>query len=62
MSDEGWASVNDDINKVKIVLTNPNNIKMHVAADLDKLCEINPDASSMLKQILPNGVKSSDKL
>lgn len=60
-SDEGWLSVNEDLNKVKMILTNPNNIKMHISADLDVLCEIKPDASSILGNILPANVKCSNK-
>lgn len=35
---------------------------MHIAADLEKLCDIKPDASSLLKELLPVDVKCSDKL
>lgn len=35
---------------------------MHVAADLEMLCTIKPDASSLLKELLPKDVKCSDKL
>lgn len=60
-SDEGWTSVNEDLNKVKSILTNPNNLKMHMSADLDALCKMKPDASSVLEKLLPPTVKRSDK-
>jgi len=61
-SDEGWSSVTDDLNNVKMILANPNSIKMHLSADLDVLCEMKPDASSLLEQLLPPNVKQSEKL
>lgn len=60
-TDEGWSSINDDLNKMKAILTNPNNIKLHLAANLDALCELVPDASSILEQLLPADKISSDK-
>lgn len=35
---------------------------MHIAADLDALCEIKPEASSLLEEIIPSNIKISDKL
>lgn len=61
-SDEGWSSVTDDLNSVKMMLANPDNIKMHLSADLDVLCQIKPDASSLLEQLLPPNIKHSEKL
>lgn len=61
-SDEGWASVTDDLNNVKMILANPNSIKMHLSADLDRLCEIKPNASSLLEKLLPPNVECSEKL
>lgn len=61
-SDDGWDIVSNDLNKVKTILTNPENLKMHLAADLDALCEIKPDASSLLEKIVPPGVQYSKKL
>jgi len=63
-SDEGWLSVSEDLNNMKTILTNPNNIKMHISADLEKLYEVKPDASSILEQLLPmnTDAKSSNKL
>jgi len=60
-SDEGWSSVTDDLNNVKMILANPDSIKMHLSADLDKLCEIKPDASALLEKLLPSNVKNSAK-
>uniref|UniRef100_A0A2S2PA73 Presequence protease, mitochondrial n=1 Tax=Schizaphis graminum TaxID=13262 RepID=A0A2S2PA73_SCHGA len=60
-SDEGWSSVTDDLNNVKMILANPDSIKMHLSADLDKLCEIKPDASALLEKLLPPNVKYSAK-
>lgn len=60
-SDEGWLSVNKDLIDMKTILTNPNNLKMHVAADLNELLKIKPDAPSLLEQLLPPNIKSSDK-
>lgn len=61
-SDEGWSSINDDLNKVKMILANPESIKMHLSANLDVLCEIQPDASSLLEQLIPSNIKRSVKL
>lgn len=44
-----------------MILSDPNNIKMHLAADLDVLCELNPKASSVLETLIPTNVKSADK-
>jgi len=58
-SDEGWSSINDDLNDVKTFLTNPDSIKMHVSADLDVLCEIQPDIPSVLERLMPPNIKRS---
>lgn len=60
-TDDGWLSVNKDLIDMKNILTNSNNIKMHVAADLNELLKIKPEAPSLLEQLLPTNVKSSDK-
>lgn len=60
-SDEGWTSVTDDLNNVKMILANPNSIKMHLSADLDRLCEIKPNGSSLLEKLLPPNVECSEK-
>lgn len=57
-SDEGWASVKEEINNVKSILTNPNNLKMHISADLNVLCEIQPNASFILEtSLLPPNIE-----
>jgi len=61
-SDEGWLTINDDLISMKSILTHPDNIKLHIAADLDNLCKIKPDASSILEQLLPSNVECSNKL
>jgi len=58
-SDEGWSSIIDDLNDVKTFLTNPDRIKMHVSADLDVLCENQPDIPSVLEQLMPPNIKRS---
>jgi len=45
-----------------MILANPNSIKMHLSADLDVLCEIQPNASSLLEQLIPSNIKQSEKL
>lgn len=35
---------------------------MHVAANLDALCEVKPEASSLLEKIVPPDVQCSKKL
>jgi len=35
---------------------------MHLSADLDVLCETQPDASSLLEQLIPSNIKRSVKL
>jgi len=61
-SDEGWSSINNDLNNVKMILADPDNIKIHLSADLDVLCEIQPDASLLFERLIPPNVKRSEKL
>lgn len=61
-SDKGWSIVNEDLNKVKSILADPCNIKVHLSANLDSLCELQPTAPSMLKQLIPSDAKSAEKL
>jgi len=58
-TDEGWSSINDDLNDVKKFLSNPDSIKMHVSADLDVLCEIQSDIPSIMEQLIPSNLKRS---
>lgn len=55
-SDKGWESVKKDLNDLRSILTNPNNLKMHMSADLYMLYKIEPNAMYMLEQILPRHV------
>lgn len=50
------------MDKIKSLLTNPENIKMHIAANLDALCEIKPEAPSLLEKIIPTELQCSKKL
>lgn len=59
-SDEGWSAVNKDLNEIKMILANPSNIKVHISGNLDTLCETQPNASSLLKELVPTNVKSSE--
>lgn len=43
-----------------MILANPDSIKMHLSADLDVLCEVQPDASSLLEQLILPNVKQSE--
>ncbi|XP_025203253.1 uncharacterized protein C05D11.1-like isoform X2 [Melanaphis sacchari] len=61
-SEEGWSSVTDDLNSVKMILANPDNIKLHLSADLQILCELKHNASSLLEKLLPPNVEHSKKL
>lgn len=52
-------SVYDDINKLLLFLRNPDHLKMHMATDLNVLCDIKPDALSILEMIVPPNIRSS---
>ncbi|XP_050435416.1 uncharacterized protein C05D11.1-like isoform X2 [Adelges cooleyi] len=53
-TEEGWLSVTEDLSALKLALANPDNIKLHISANLNRLCEIKPRASAMLKRIIPS--------
>lgn len=59
-TDEGAQAIIQDLEKVKQMVMQPNNIKMHLAADVGNLCEIIPDAPSMVTKLLPPGVKRTN--
>lgn len=59
---DGWDSMNEDLNNLKLLLTNSNNLKMHISTDIDVLCVIKPDALSTLDKLLPPDINRSDKL
>ncbi|XP_050536250.1 uncharacterized protein C05D11.1-like isoform X2 [Daktulosphaira vitifoliae] len=58
-SEEGWKVVNEDLNKLKLFLANPDNIKLHITGNIDKLCDIIPEASAALQKIIPDNLKAS---
>ncbi|XP_050536248.1 uncharacterized protein C05D11.1-like [Daktulosphaira vitifoliae] len=58
-TEEGWKVVNEDLNKLKLFLANPDNIKLHITGNIDKLCDIIPEASAALQQIIPDNLKAS---
>ncbi|XP_050536251.1 uncharacterized protein C05D11.1-like [Daktulosphaira vitifoliae] len=57
-TEEGWKVVNEDLNKLKLFLANTNNIKLHISGNLDKLCNIIPEASVALQKIIPDNSKA----
>lgn len=59
-TDEGAQLVIQDLEEVKQIFMDPNNIKMHLAADIENLCKIFPDASSMMTKLLPPGFKRTN--
>ncbi|VVC45099.1 Peptidase M16, C-terminal,Metalloenzyme, LuxS/M16 peptidase-like,Peptidase M16, N-terminal [Cinara cedri] len=60
-TDEGFNEILQDLNTVKKMFIEPNNIKMHLAADIDNLCKIKPDAPSLLTKLFPADVKRTKK-
>ncbi|XP_050532841.1 uncharacterized protein C05D11.1-like [Daktulosphaira vitifoliae] len=58
-SEEGWKVVNEDLNKLKLFLANPDNIKVHITGNIDKLFDINPEAFAALQKIIPDNLKGS---
>ncbi|XP_050528273.1 uncharacterized protein C05D11.1-like [Daktulosphaira vitifoliae] len=58
-TEEGWQVVNEDLNKLKLFLANPDMIKLHITGNLDKLCVIIPEASVTLQKIIPDNSKTS---
>ncbi|XP_050536252.1 uncharacterized protein C05D11.1-like [Daktulosphaira vitifoliae] len=57
-TEAGWEVVEEDLNKLKLFLANPDNIKLHISGDLDKLCDIIPEASVALQKIIPDNSKA----
>ncbi|XP_050537014.1 uncharacterized protein C05D11.1-like isoform X2 [Daktulosphaira vitifoliae] len=56
-TEKGWEIVYEDLNKLKLFLANPNNIKLHITGNIDKLCDIIPEASAALQNIIPDNLK-----
>ncbi|XP_050535489.1 uncharacterized protein C05D11.1-like isoform X4 [Daktulosphaira vitifoliae] len=56
-TEKGWKIVYEDFNKLKLFLANPDNIKLHITGNIDKLCDIIPEASAALQNIIPDNLK-----
>ncbi|XP_050535492.1 uncharacterized protein C05D11.1-like isoform X7 [Daktulosphaira vitifoliae] len=56
-TDKGWKFVYENLNKLKSFLANPDNIKLHITGNIDKLCDIIPGASAALQKIIPDILK-----
>ncbi|XP_050540397.1 uncharacterized protein C05D11.1-like [Daktulosphaira vitifoliae] len=58
-TDKGWKFIYENLNKLKSFLANPDNIKLHITGNIDKLCDIIPEASAALQKIIPDNLKRS---
>ncbi|XP_050537012.1 uncharacterized protein LOC126903090 isoform X2 [Daktulosphaira vitifoliae] len=56
-TEKGWEIVYEDLIKLKLFLANPDNIKLHITGNIDKLCDIIPEASAALQNIIPDNLK-----